>query len=81
MDGVQYVQTTNLPAGIISGQNGNDYYVENTTATAIYGPDRFAWESQTPVTDIQFYTTSDFSINGIRIWVMPLFALIPMAME
>tara|TARA_B100001750_G_scaffold133631_1_gene106278 strand:+ start:14054 stop:17134 length:3081 start_codon:yes stop_codon:yes gene_type:complete len=72
LDNTPYIQTTSLPAGIIAGQNGTDYYVENTTSSAIYGPHRFAWESQSPVTDIQFYTTSDFPINGIRVWVIPV---------
>jgi len=72
MDNVEYVQTTSLPTGIISDNELNDYYVENTTSTAIYGPNRFVWESQDFARDIKFYTTSSFPVNGIRIRLIPV---------
>ncbi len=75
LDGGEYRQTTALPLGIISGNEDNDYFVENTTNRAIHGPDRFVWESQALVTQIQFYTTSSFPINGIRIRLIPVICL------
>ena len=75
LDGVEYRQTTALPPGIISSNDDNNYFVENTTNRAINGPDRFVWESQNFATQIQFYTTSSFSINGIRIRLTPQICL------
>lgn len=76
MDNVAYVQTTALPTGIISGNEGtNIYFVENTTSSPITGPDRFVWESQEFVNQIQFYTTSSFPVNGIRIRLTPVICI------
>ncbi len=72
LDNVEYVQTTALPTGIISGNETNDYFVENTTAAPIFGPNRFVWLSQGLANEIQFYTTSSFPVNGIRLRVIPV---------
>ncbi len=73
MDNVAYVLTNSLPTGIISGNQGtDDYYVENTTSSAITGPNRFTWESQDFATEILFFTTSSFPINGIHISLIPV---------
>uniref|UniRef100_UPI00359329E9 T9SS type B sorting domain-containing protein n=1 Tax=Pricia sp. TaxID=2268138 RepID=UPI00359329E9 len=75
LDGVEYIQTTALPSGIVSNNEDDNYFVENTTNTAIDGPERFVWESQSFATEIQFYTTSVFPINGIRIRLSPQICL------
>ncbi|OWW23383.1 hypothetical protein B4Q04_20645 [Zobellia sp. OII3] len=72
LDNAMYVQTTALPAGITSDNETNDYFVENTTVSPITGPERFVWESQGLANEIQFYTTSHFPINGIRITAIPV---------
>ncbi len=72
LDGVEYRQTSALPAGVISGNEDDDYFVENSTNKAINGHDRFVWESQVFATEIQFYTNSSFPINGIRIRLTPI---------
>ncbi|MGB7393868.1 MAG: gliding motility-associated C-terminal domain-containing protein [Pricia sp.] len=73
MDGVEYLQTAPLPSGIIADNEGTDnYFVENTTSSAINGPDRFVWESQDFVSELEFYTTSTFPVNGIRIRLTPI---------
>ena len=73
LDDVAY-QLTNatLPAGVVSGNVGSNYYVENTTPVTVDGSERYVWESQEPVTQVQFYTTSERLINGIRIRLRPL---------
>lgn len=71
LDGVEYRQIAALPYGIIASNEDTNYFVENTTNTPITGPERFAWESQAFATEIQFYTTSVFPINGIRIRLTP----------
>ncbi len=73
LDDVAYeLMNTTLPAGVISGNVGSNYFVENTTPTTIDGSERYVWESQEPVTQVQFYTTSERLINGIRIRLRPL---------
>ncbi len=73
LDNVEYVLTNaSLPAGIISNSITNNYFVENTTSTAVTGPVRYVWESQQTVTQVQFYTTSDRLINGIRLRLTPI---------
>ncbi|TMM56034.1 T9SS type B sorting domain-containing protein [Maribacter algarum] len=73
LDNVEYVLTnTSLPVGVVSDNVGNNYFVENTTDKAINGSNRYVWESQEAVTQIQFYTTSDRLINGIRLRLQPL---------
>ena len=74
-ENVQYVQTTNLPSGIISINTLNNYYVENTTGQPIEESNRFVWESQTITNKIKFYTSSSFKINGIRISLIPIICL------
>ncbi|HEA21777.1 MAG TPA: gliding motility-associated C-terminal domain-containing protein [Pricia antarctica] len=75
LDGVQYVQTSSLPSGIVSGTEANNYYVENTTSSAITASNRLVWESQAAATEIQFYTTSVSLVNGIRIRLTPIICL------
>ena len=72
LDGVAYIQTTTLPTGLVADSTGNEYFVENTTSSSIDGPDRFVWESQAFASEIQFYTTSNFPISGIRLRLTPV---------
>ncbi len=72
LDNVQYTLQTALPAGIVSGNVDNNYFVENTTASTIMGSTRYVWESQDVVTQVQFYTTSERLINGIRLRLQPV---------
>ncbi|MGY8915135.1 MAG: hypothetical protein ACKVJF_08645, partial [Flavobacteriales bacterium] len=71
-DNVEYVQTTSLPKGIVSIRNLNNYYVENTTSKPIEESKRFVWESQSTTNQIEFYTTSSFNVNGIRLSLIPI---------
>ncbi len=72
LDNVQYDLQTALPAGIVSGNVGNDYFVENTTTSTVQGPSRYVWKSQDVATQVQFYTTSERLINGIRLRLQPI---------
>ncbi len=73
LDNVAYILTNaSLPAGIVEGNVGNNYFVENTTPVAVDGSDRYVWESQDVVTQVQFYTTSERLINGIRLRLRPI---------
>ncbi len=73
LDNVDYVLTNaSLPTGLISNSVTNNYFVENTTSTTINGVSRYVWESQDTVTQVQFYTTSDRLINGIRLRLIPM---------
>ncbi|WP_276165811.1 gliding motility-associated C-terminal domain-containing protein [Zobellia alginiliquefaciens] len=72
LDDVAYIRTNTLPNGVISGNDGNDYYVENTTDNDINSSSRFTWESQDLVDEVQFYTTSDAPINGIHLSIIPV---------
>jgi len=73
LDNVAYVLTnTSLPEGVVSGNTDNNYFVENITKHAIDGSSRYVWESQDAVSQVQFYTTSERLINGIRLRLIPL---------
>ena len=73
LDNTTYVlMNTTLPEGIISGIDGNDYFVENTTSISNPGVNRYVWKSVGIVTQVQFYTTSERLINGIRFSLIPL---------
>ncbi|MEP3208617.1 MAG: hypothetical protein ABJN95_05485, partial [Maribacter sp.] len=73
LDNVTYALTnSSLPTGLVSDNVGNNYFVENTTTAVINGPNRYVWESQDVVTQVQFYTTSERLINGIRLRLQPL---------
>ncbi|MFS4494105.1 gliding motility-associated C-terminal domain-containing protein [Maribacter sp. 2308TA10-17] len=73
LDNVEYVfQNTSLPIGLVSDSTGNNYFVENTTEKTISGSVRYVWKSQGTVTQVQFYTTSERLINGIRLRLQPL---------
>ncbi|CAM4184862.1 gliding motility-associated C-terminal domain-containing protein [Zobellia roscoffensis] len=73
LDDVMYIlKTSNLPAGVVSGNNGNDYFVENITDQNVNSLSRFNWESQDFVDEVQFYTTSDAPVNGIHLSIIPI---------
>ncbi|MEE9362785.1 MAG: hypothetical protein V3U92_09320, partial [Cellulophaga sp.] len=72
LDGAKYIQKSILPAGVISGNTGNDYYVKNTTTVDIEEFNRFIWESETPISRVKFYTTASGIDSGIRISLRPL---------
>ncbi|WP_238857846.1 gliding motility-associated C-terminal domain-containing protein [Poritiphilus flavus] len=72
LDGATYDLLTTLPPGLNEVIDGDNYYVENTTAADIDDPDGHSWQSRGPVTQIQFYTTSDYLENGIRFSIQPI---------
>jgi len=72
LDNITYTQPNALPVGVVSGNEGNDYFVENTTDQDINADSRFTWESQDIVDEVQFYTTSDAPINGIHLSITPI---------
>ena len=75
LDGVEYTDTATLSAGLVSIDDGNNYYVENTSDSAITNDDRLAWQSRDFATEVQFYTTSEFPVNGIRIRLTPVICM------
>ena len=73
LDNTPYIlANTSLPAGVISGNVGNNYFVENTTPASVSGSSRYVWKSAGIATQVQFYTTSERLINGIRLSLIPL---------
>ncbi len=70
LDNVEYQFIGSLSPGIISVVDGNNYYVRNTTASDYHPDINVEWKSQSPVTDIEFYTTSTSS-SLIALYVAP----------
>ena len=65
LDGTQYLlENINLPSGIVAGNDGNDYFVENTTTSNITNVGEYRWRSQSTSTKIQFYA-SRLNINNV----------------
>jgi len=75
LDNAIYVLQSPLPAGVISNVVGNNYFVENTTTSVVNDSNRHVWESQSAVTQVQFYTTSEKLINGIRLRLQPIICI------
>ncbi|MGB5500726.1 MAG: hypothetical protein WBM77_17475, partial [Maribacter sp.] len=61
LDNVEYKFIGSLSPGIISFVDDNNYYVKNTTSASNHPEIILDWESQSPVTDLEFYTTSNGS--------------------
>ncbi len=72
LDGTFYEQTTPLEVGMMEGNVGNDFFVENVTGISVEAPESIAWVSQATVTTIEFYTTSKGNQNGIWLNLQPV---------
>ena len=70
LDNVGYTFVGSLTEGLVADVDGNDYYVENTTSSGNHPGISVDWESQSPVTDIEFYTTSTYS-SLIVLYITP----------
>ncbi|MCP4975020.1 MAG: T9SS type B sorting domain-containing protein [Maribacter sp.] len=70
LDNVEYEFIGSLSPGIISIVDDNNYYVKNTTSASNHPDIIVDWESQSPVTDIEFYTTSNGS-SIITLYIKP----------
>ena len=70
LDNVEYKFVGSLSPGIVSAVNNNNHYVKNTTASSNHPDINVDWESQSPVTDIKFYTTSTAS-SIITLYLAP----------
>ncbi|RKN78324.1 gliding motility-associated C-terminal domain-containing protein [Ulvibacterium marinum] len=71
LDGTQYIQTVTLPAGMVEGNVGDDFFVNNVTV-GNEAPERITWVSQSTVTAIEFYTTSESIQNGVWLNLQPV---------
>jgi len=71
-DGVEYEFISSLPEGVITVNEGDNFYLENTTGVTIDEKERHIWQSQSEVTSIQFYTTDPDVDNGIAILISPV---------
>ena len=69
LDGTLYDLVSPLPSGIFSGNNADDYFVENITSEDIEQTG-FNWQARTPATRVQYYTTSSIN-SGITLWLRP----------
>ena len=69
LDNVSYMlNNTTLVTGLRTGNNGNNYFVNNDTEVLIDDVERFVWESQSPAGEIKFYTTTSAnSVYAIRL--------------
>ncbi|MBD1262893.1 hypothetical protein HZY62_20020, partial [Maribacter polysiphoniae] len=70
LDNVEYQFIGSLSSGLIPAVEENNYYVKNTTSTSNHPSISVDWESQSPVTDIEFYTTSAYS-SLIALYITP----------
>ncbi len=70
LDNVKYNFVGTLSSGILPFNDGNDYYVQNTTVYDNHPEINVEWESESPISEIEFYTTSTAS-SLITMYVMP----------
>jgi len=72
LDNIQYDLITNLPPGLVAGNSGNVFFVENTTTEDIDEGVAFTWRSRSEVKEISYFTTSSLN-SGIRLSLQPIF--------
>ncbi|MEZ5533979.1 MAG: cadherin domain-containing protein [Thiolinea sp.] len=70
LDGVEYEYIATLEPGIITGRNGNEYYVERVSGS---GPNAgvFLWRSMAAATQVVFSTTMTGSNNAVLLYLRP----------
>ncbi|MET1260862.1 hypothetical protein ABV409_16070, partial [Flagellimonas sp. DF-77] len=72
LDGTEYDFVANIPSGIVSGNTGTNYFVENTMADDINNAENYEWSSRTAATRLQFYSTEDDVNHGIALFLQPI---------
>ena len=70
-DGVLYNLVTDVPDGIVSGNEEDTYFVENTTHEDIFNDEEYVWNSLSAVTEITFFTTNTNVDNLISLQIAP----------
>ncbi|MFS4457215.1 hypothetical protein ACKWB9_13950, partial [Maribacter sp. 2304DJ31-5] len=75
LDGVNYNFLSQLDSGVIQEINNNDFFVTNTTPSAIFNSENYEWQSLSTVSGIKFFTTDVTFKNFIRLNVMPFVCL------
>ncbi len=72
LDGVPYEQISNIPPGVVEGNQGNEYFIENSTDASISNSEDYIWRSTGPATRVRFFTTSPVIGNAIVLSLSPV---------
>ncbi|MDV7140886.1 hypothetical protein R3X28_18490, partial [Maribacter sp. TH_r10] len=70
LDNVDYDFVGSLSPGLVSVVDGDNYYVKNETPSSYHPEIKVDWLSQSPVKEIEFYTTSTAS-SIIALYIAP----------